>query len=70
MAMIPLGAIVRDRHTGFTGFVTARTEYMYEAGCYRVESRELQGQPGQSRWFDVRRLSVVQPPAPPEPVVI
>jgi hypothetical protein len=39
--MIPLGCTVRDVITGFTGIVTARTEYLYSTPILRVQPTVL-----------------------------
>ncbi len=55
--MVRLGQKVTDNITGFSGIVTARTEFLY--GCVRVcvEPEELKdGKPIEAQWFDEQRL--------------
>ena len=54
---VKLGDKVTDYITGFSGIVTARTEYLY--GCVRVavEPTELrEGKPVESQYFDEQRV--------------
>jgi hypothetical protein len=69
--MIETGSRVSDIITGFTGIVTARTEWLY--GCIRVEvtPQELhEGKPVEALWFDEQRVRVIQPAADVPSVVV
>jgi len=58
--MIGLGGRVKDKITGFTGIVIARTEWLN--GCTRVgvQSQELKdGKPIEQQWFDETQVIVV-----------
>jgi hypothetical protein len=64
MSEIKLGDKVKDSITGFTGIVTARTEWLN--GCDRlgVQSQELHdGKPTDAQWFDVMQLELIEPAA-------
>ena len=55
--MVKLGDRVVDTLTGFSGVVTARTEYIY--GCVQllVVPRELKdGVPSEGQWIDEQRF--------------
>lgn len=57
---INLGAMYRDRVTGFTGIAMSRTEYLN--GCQRVclQSRELKdGKPMDGQIFDTEDLELI-----------
>lgn len=60
--LAPLGARVRDRLTGFTGIVIARTEWLY--GCVRVgiapEEVEDGKQPADDWWCDEGQVEVLE----------
>lgn len=64
-----LGDTVKDKHTGFTGLMTARTEWLY--GCTRVaiEAKELSkdGEVVQPQWFDIQRIELVEKAKAAEP---
>jgi len=48
-----LGFTVEDQISGFTGVVTAKTEWLNGCVRYGVQSRELnEGIPLKSQWFD------------------
>ena len=55
---IEFGVWAKDEITGFTGVVTGRCEYI--TGCNQVllAGRATDGKPGESRWFDVPRVTV------------
>jgi hypothetical protein len=56
--MVELGKSVTDRITGFSGVVTARTEFL--SGSIRMcveSSKSDENGPGEVRWFDERRLA-------------
>ena len=62
MAKIKLGDIVKDRISGFTGIVIARTEWLY--GCTGIgvkptKSNKLKddGTPADIQWFDEPSLT-------------
>lgn len=57
---IELGTEVGDKITGYTGMVTARTEYIGNVYRYAVEPYSEKGKPMQTEWFDEARLSVVR----------
>jgi hypothetical protein len=71
MDQIQLGCTAKDKITGFTGVVTAKTQWLN--GCVRVslQPRELKdGKPIDSQTFDVEQVEVVDAnhyaePAPP-----
>ena len=58
---IPLGVVVRDVITGFTGVVIGRTEYLN--GCVRVgvQPRKLDkdGKVKEIEWIDERQVEVL-----------
>jgi hypothetical protein len=57
-----LGDRVKDRVTGFTGIVIARSEYLH--GCRRVgvQSEKLEdGKPKDPQWFDEPQVEVIKP---------
>ena len=58
---IPLGAVVRDAVTGFTGVAIGRTEYLN--GCVRVgvQPRKLDkdGKAREIEWIDEGQLEVL-----------
>ncbi len=55
--MIKLGDKVRDRTTGFTGIVVARTDWLYGCTRFGVRSQELEdGKPIPEEWFDEQAL--------------
>lgn len=63
-----LGDKVRDKFTGFTGYVHAVTRYI--TGCDRilVNTRKLdkdKGAPAEGQWFDDLQLELVEPVAKP-----
>ena len=61
---VNLGDRVRDRVSGFTGVVIARTEWLYGCTRFGVQAEELKdGKPIEAEWFDERSLD----PASPEP---
>jgi hypothetical protein len=55
--MINLGQEVKDRLTGFSGFVMGRTEYLNGCVSIGVMPKELkEGKPQDWIWFDEQRL--------------
>lgn len=58
---IPLGARVRDRITGFSGVVVARTEWLFGCTRYGVAPEGLgeHGKIREAEWFDGSQLAVV-----------
>lgn len=56
--MVKLGLMYEDAITGFKGYATGRTTYLY--GCVRVglESKE---KPTEMVWFDEQRLVAFSP---------
>ena len=55
-----LGFTVKDQISGFTGVVTAKTEWLNGCIRYGVQSRELnEGIPLKSQWFDEDDLVVL-----------
>ena len=65
--MIPFGTKVTDNVTGYTGVVTARSEYMN--GCKKVCLERL-AQDGklECEWFDVQRFGEVHNGGGPAPL--
>lgn len=60
MKAIPLGSIVRDRITGFSGAVTGAAQYI--TGCQQVlvqPSMKNDEDFREPRWFDVDRLTIL-----------
>jgi hypothetical protein len=50
---IKLGDRVKDRTTGFTGIVLARTDWLYGCTVFGVKPEELKdGLPMDMQWFD------------------
>lgn len=62
MGVVSLGQRVRDRVTGFTGIVVARTEYLYDEASCGIEAEHLDdgGMPPTRQWFSEPRLEVVE----------
>ena len=61
MDIIGFGDRVKDTITGFTGVVTAKSEYQNGNVKYCVEAAELDaGKPVPEQWIDGYRLKVVQ----------
>lgn len=64
--MIKLGSRVKDSISGFTGIATMRTEHLY--GCVHVgiapEKLMLDGQPGDTKFFDEQRIIVIEEKGP------
>jgi hypothetical protein len=59
--MLNLGDKVRDRVTGYTGIVVARTEWLYGCVRYVVQSQELHdGRPIDNVQFDEECLKVLK----------
>ena len=57
-----LGDRVKDKVTGFSGVVLARSEGLYEVDQYRVHPESLRsddGRPTAAMWLDAGRLEVV-----------
>ncbi len=55
-----LGFTVKDQISGFTGVVTAKTEWLNGCIRYGVKSRELKdGKPIAAEWFDQDDLLVL-----------
>lgn len=55
---IQMGIEMKDRVTGFVGFVTGRAEYI--TGCSQVlltPRVDKDGKPGDGRWYDETRLA-------------
>jgi len=57
---IKLGQKVKDKLTGFSGTVMARTEYLNGCVSYGILSDKLnkEGNPKDWQWFDEQRLTV------------
>ena len=54
---IALGDKVKDRITGYTGIVVARTDWLYGCTRFSVQSSELKdGKPIEAEWFDEKAL--------------
>ena len=56
----PLGSLVKDNITGFTGIAVARTVFLF--GCVRigVEAVEMrEGKPSDIYWFDEQRIEII-----------
>jgi hypothetical protein len=53
-----LGSRAKDRITGFSGIVVARTDWLYGCTRYAVQSEELDkdGAPVEAQWFDEQSL--------------
>jgi hypothetical protein len=57
-----LGDKVRDRITGMTGIVTARSEHLFGCERYWVEPQEMKdGKPVDGRWFDQDSVELMKP---------
>ena len=55
-----LGFTVKDQISGFTGVVTAKTEWLNGCVRYGVQSRKLNdGEPLAAQWFDEDDLLVL-----------
>ena len=55
--MIKLGDRVKDKVTGFTGIVIARTEWLYGCVRYGIQAEELKdGKPLEAQWLDEKQL--------------
>lgn len=76
MKEIVLGNRVRDRISGYTGIVTARTEFLNQCTRFAVQAEELHaGKPVDAQWFDsvdliyvdegILEVAVVPPGGPP-----
>jgi hypothetical protein len=63
---IQLGSLVRDVYTGFEGFVTWRSEWLYGCTRYGVQPLELDkdGKPQEEGSFDEQRLELLAAKAP------
>lgn len=68
---VPLGSLVRDRITGFSGIAIGRTEFGFGCIHIRVQAKGLtaSGDPIPVQAFDDQRIEVVEPPTKrwPEP---
>lgn len=59
--MIELGQEVKDKITGYTGIVDARTEFLHEANQYRVQTDQLDScKPVSPCWFYEGRLEIIE----------
>jgi hypothetical protein len=70
-AKFPLGTLVRDTITGYTGIAIGRTEFL--PGCVRiaVQSQELKdGKPIDPQYFDEPQLAVIELTPAKEPVAV
>jgi hypothetical protein len=54
--IVKLGDKVQDTVTGFTGIVTARTEFLHSGPRCLVEARVIDDTPAAAAWFDEPRL--------------
>lgn len=62
--MLNLGDRVRDKITGYTGIIMARTEWLYGCNRYIVQAEALHdGKPVEHQAFDEPQLEVVIPEA-------
>lgn len=62
--MLKLGDRVRDKISGYTGIIVARTEWLYGCNRYNVQSEAMHdGLPVEARGFDEPQLEVVAPEA-------
>ncbi len=62
MNIIAFGSLVRDKITGFEGFVTDRVEHMHGCVRYGVQPPLKDGQLPDAKFFDGPDLSIVAPP--------
>jgi len=60
-----LGKVVIDKITGFTGTVTAKTEYLGGNVIYMVEPKYLVGLYVEPQWFNEKRLYETVPEVSP-----
>ncbi len=61
--MLKLGSRVKDTISGFSGILTARTEWLY--GCVRVAIEPeglFEGKPIDTQWFDEPRVIELEKP--------
>jgi hypothetical protein len=62
---IELGSKVKDKVTGFTGIVVARSEWLYGCRRYTVQADKLSdGKPGDGQGFDEDALQVLKAAEP------
>ena len=60
-----LGDKVREAYTGFTGTLTARTEWLYGCARITIEPEELKdGKPIEAETFDEQRIEVIESRSP------
>lgn len=57
-----LGATVKDTVTGFCGTLTGYCTYLSGFDRVLVEAKSTDGKPGESEWFDVGRVVVIDAP--------
>lgn len=56
-----LGAEVKERITGYTGMIIARTQWLYNCNTYGVKSHELhEGKPLDAVFFDEPSLDLLR----------
>mgnify|MGYP001612348269 CR=1 FL=1 len=59
-----LGTKVKERITGYTGIIIARSQWIYNCNTYGVKSSELKdGKPMEAVFFDEPSLDLVEPPS-------
>ncbi len=57
------GATVRDKITGFSGVIRARTQYLTGCNKYAVQATDIrEGKPEEWVWFDEGELEVFGKP--------
>ncbi len=61
----PLGSLVRDTITGFSGIAVGRTTWLYGCARITIEPTELRdGKPIEPQWFDEQRVEIIERRAP------
>jgi hypothetical protein len=59
---IPLGSLVKDKITGFSGIATAVTVWLTGCTRYGVQPKKLkEGKVEEATWFDQDQLSIIGP---------
>ena len=63
---IPLGTVIKDRLTGYTGVAVACTYWL--DGCIRYAIVPMKvnkdGRPAEELWFDIQRIEVLKTKSP------
>lgn len=56
-----LGALVRDKITGFTGIIVTRSQWLYGCNVYGLQSKELKdGLPLDRKFFDEPAIELIE----------